>query len=164
MASNACLRKAAKAAHKTGMIAQTIQLALAPVFMLVAIGNIMNILSARLGRVVDRSRLLQDWYSSTSDAEHDAVVREIRLVAMRIRVISRAIMLLVGSGLTVGLVVALLFVEELAELNLQLAVAGAFMIAIGLLMIALLLFIKETRLATQALQIPETFLELERKL
>ncbi len=146
------------------MIAQTIQLALAPVFMLVAIGNIMNILSARLGRVVDRSRLLQDWYSSTSDAEHDAVVREIRLVAMRIRVISRAIMLLVGSGLTVGLVVALLFVEELAELDLQLAVAGAFMIAIGLLMIALLLFIKETRLATQALQIPETFLELERKL
>ena len=33
----------------SGMIAQTIQLALAPVFVLVAIGNIMNILSTRLG-------------------------------------------------------------------------------------------------------------------
>ena len=35
------------------MIAQTIQLALAPVFMLVAIGTVMNILSTRLGRVVE---------------------------------------------------------------------------------------------------------------
>ena len=33
----------------TGVIAQTIQLALAPVFVLVAIGNIMNILTTRLG-------------------------------------------------------------------------------------------------------------------
>ncbi len=41
------------------MIAQTIQLALAPVFVLVAIGNILNILAQRLSRVVDRSRLLQ---------------------------------------------------------------------------------------------------------
>ena len=41
------------------MIAHTIQLALAPVFVLVAIGNIMNILSTRLGRIVDRARKLQ---------------------------------------------------------------------------------------------------------
>jgi hypothetical protein len=41
------------------LIVQTIQLALTPVFMLVAIGNIMNILSTRLARIVDRSRVLQ---------------------------------------------------------------------------------------------------------
>ena len=41
------------------LIVQTIQLALTPVFMLVAIGNIMNILSTRLARIVDRSRILQ---------------------------------------------------------------------------------------------------------
>ena len=49
-----------------GMIAQTIQLALAPVFVLVAIGNIMNILSTRLGRVVDRSRHLQERHAETA--------------------------------------------------------------------------------------------------
>src|SRR5690606_27453678 len=62
----------------TAVIAQTIQLALAPVFVLVAIGNIMNILSTRLGRVVDRSRVLQTLHATTSGVEHDAVVREIR--------------------------------------------------------------------------------------
>ena len=85
-----------------GVIAQTIQLALAPVFVLVAIGNIMNILSQRLGRVVDRSRVLQQLHGTTSGDAHDAVVREIRTVDRRIAMISRAILLLVLSGLHVG--------------------------------------------------------------
>jgi hypothetical protein len=33
-----------------------------PGFVLVAIGNIMNILSTRLGRIVDRARALQKLY------------------------------------------------------------------------------------------------------
>ena len=94
---------------ETGMIAQTIQLALAPVFVLVAIGNIMNILATRLGRVVDRSRVLQQLHGTTSGSEHDRVVREIRTVDRRIAMISRAIFSLVLSGLTIGLCVALLF-------------------------------------------------------
>jgi hypothetical protein len=147
-----------------GLVAQTIQLALAPVFVLVAIGNIMNILSSRLGRVVDRSRHLQKLHAETSGAEHDSVVREIRLVDRRIDLIGRAILLLVSSGLTIGFCVALLFVEELFEVNLQLVAAAAFMVAIGLLMAALTLFMRETRQATAALRIPETYLEWERKI
>ena len=146
------------------MVAQTIQLALAPVFVLVAIGNIMNILSSRLARVVDRSRHLQKEHLATEGAEHDAVVREIRLIDRRIAMIGRAILLLVLSGLTIGVVVVLLFLEEVAAVHLQQVAAGAFIVAIGLLMSALLLFMKETREATAALRIPENYLELERKL
>ena len=148
----------------SGMIAQTIQLALAPVFVLVAIGNIMNILSTRLGRVVDRSRVLQDMHATTSGAEHDRVVREIRTVDRRIAMISRAILALVLSGLTIGLCVAMLFLEELLDVNLQQVAAAAFMVAIGLLMFALTLFMRETRHATAVLRIPETYLERDRKL
>ncbi len=148
----------------TAVIAQTIQLALAPVFVLVAIGNIMNILSTRLGRVVDRSRVLQTLHATTSGAEHDAVVREIRTVDRRIAMIGNAILLLVLSGLTIGFCVALLFLEEIAEVNLQHFAAGAFIVAIGLLMSALLLFMRETRHATAVLRIPQNYLELERKI
>jgi hypothetical protein len=148
----------------TGLIAQTIQLALAPVFVLVAIGNIMNTLSARLGRVVDRSRLLQQRHAETTGAEHDEIVREIRLVDRRIAMIGRAILLLVLSGLTIGLCVVLLFLEELFSVSLQQVAAAAFIVAIGLLMSALMLFMRETRAATAALRIPKTYLELERKL
>ena len=148
----------------TGFVAQTIQLALAPVFVLVAIGNIMNILSQRLGRVVDRSRVLQQLHGTTSGDAHDAVVREIRTVDRRIAMISRAILLLVLSGLKIGLCVALLFLEELFNVDLQQAAAAAFMLAIALLMAALTLFMRETRHATAVLRIPETYLERERKL
>ena len=148
----------------TGLIAQTIQLALAPVFVLVAIGNILNTLSARLGRVVDRSRLLQQRHAETTGAEHDEVVREIRLIDGRIAMIGRAILLLVLSGLAIGLCVVLLFLEELFGVLLQHAAAAAFILAVGLLMSALMLFMRETRAATAALRIPKTYLELERKL
>lgn len=150
--------------ESNGLIAQTIQLALAPVFVLVAIGNIMNILSTRLGRVVDRSRILQQLHAKTTGLEHDEVVREIRMVSHRITLISRAILVLVLSGLTIGLVVALLFIEEFAPINLRLVVASVFFLAIALLMVALFLFMLETRKATHALRIPISYLELDRNL
>jgi len=146
------------------MIAQTIQLALAPVFVLVAIGGIMNMLSHRLGRVVDRSRQLQGNHSATQGMEHDMIVREIRIADRRLALLNRAILLLVISGLTIGLTVVLLFLGEFAHVAMQLAAALAFMVAVLFMMAALLLILQETRLATAVLKIPETFLELERKL
>jgi len=147
-----------------GVIAQTIQLALTPVFVLVAIGNILNILSNRLARVVDRSRILQESHARTSGLEHDTVVREIRIVDRRIRLINSAMLLLVMSGLSIGITVAMLFVEEVFSASLQNAAAAFFFASIALLMAALLSFLRETRVATNALKIPETYLELERKL
>lgn len=148
----------------SGLIAQTIQLALAPVFVLVAIGNIINTLSSRLGRVVDRSRVLQRMHGETDGAEHDAVVREIRLTDKRIHLIGRALLLLVTAGLCIGFTVVLLFVEEFIGVNVQAVAAGSFILAIAFLMNALVLFLRETRHATEALRIPSELLELDRKL
>lgn len=146
------------------MIAQTIQLALAPVFVLVAIGNIMNILATRLSRIVDRSRYLQERHPLTTGLEHDIVVREIRGLDRRIHHVGKAIRALVISGLTIGLTCALLFLEELARIDLQRLAAGTFLVAIALLMWALLLFLRETQIAAAMLRIPRDLLELERKL
>ncbi|VWX46446.1 DUF2721 domain-containing protein [Novosphingobium sp. 9U] len=146
------------------MIAQTIQLALAPVFVLVAIGNMLNLISTRLGRVVDRARILQELHTNTTGAAHDMVVIEIRLVDRRVELSTRAIRLLVLSCLFIGTTVGLLFVEEVARTNLQQVAAGTFIIALSLLMWGLLLFLRETQVAAQALRIPGDYLELHRKL
>jgi len=142
------------------MIAQTIQLALAPVFVLVAMGNIMGILSNRLARIVDRSRVLQERHARTSGEEREVLVAEILSLDRRIAIVNHAIGLLVVSGLMIGLTVAVLFIEELVGVALQRIAAGMFLIAIGLLMWALLLFLHETRVATRSLRIPRDFLEL----
>jgi hypothetical protein len=147
-----------------GMIAQTIQLALAPVFVLVAMGNIMNILSLRLARAVDRSRHLQQRHVETQGADHDRVVLAMRTLDRRLRLITRSITLLVLSGLTIGTCVALLFVEELFDVNLQQVAGAAFFLAILLLMAALWLFLREIRVAASAIRISEMYLEPERTL
>jgi hypothetical protein len=146
------------------MIAQTIQLALAPVFVLVAMGNIMNILSLRLARAVDRSRHLQERHVETQGADHDRVVLAMRTLDRRLQLITRSITLLVLSGLTIGTCVALLFVEELFDVNLQQVAGAAFFLAILLLMAALWLFLREIRIAAGAIRISEMYLEPERKL
>jgi hypothetical protein len=142
------------------MIAQTIQLALAPVFVLVAIGNILNILTSRLARIVDRSRTLQDRHGMIDGQARDVVRREILSLDRRIALINRAITLLVISGLVIGTTVAILFVEEIAGFNLQLVAAATFLLALGLLMGALTLFLYETRVATESLRIPRDTLDL----
>lgn len=144
------------------MIAQTIQLALAPVFVLVAIGNIMNILTTRLGRIVDRSRHLQKLHGETTGDAHDVVVIEMRYVDRRIHLIGRALLLLVVSGLAIGVTVGALFIGELAGVELRIATGITFFIAIALLMAALVWLLLETRLAARSLRLPRELLELER--
>lgn len=147
-----------------GMIAQTIQLALAPVFVLVAIGNIIGTLTQRLGRVVDRSRQVQRLHGETEGMEHDVVVREIRSLDHRIALIGSALLRLVLAGISIGITVVLLFVAEFAHVGLNRVAAATFIVAIGLLMWALLTFLQETREAARALRIPEQFLEKDRQL
>ena len=146
------------------MIAHTIQLSVAPVFLLVAIGNLLNLLSTRLSRVVDRTRHLQSRYGETSGAEHDLVVAELRRIDQRFALISRALALLVMGGLAIGMTVATLFVEEMVSYPLERFAAGLFIIAVALLMGGLTCFLLETRAATAALRIPRDYLETHRKL
>ena len=135
--------------------------------MLVAIGNILNLLSTRLGRLVDRARHLQQRHRATFGAEHDMVVTKIRAIDERIALIAQAIRNLVVSGLSIGMTAAILFVEEMARYPLDGVAAGFFLISIGLLMwalvLVLVLVLRETRVAAANLRIPRDFLKLHRK-
>jgi hypothetical protein len=146
------------------MIAQTIQSSLTPVFVLVAIGNIMNILSSRLGRIVDRARTLQKLHGDTSGAVHDLVVLEMRQVDQRILLNTQAIRVLVMAGLAIGGTVAVLFLEDMFNVPLDRVAAGVFLVAVALLMWGLWLFLRETQVAALSLRIPENYLESHRDL
>jgi hypothetical protein len=144
-------------------IAQTIQLALTPIFILVAIGNFMNVLTGRLARIVDRSRLLQGQHVATEGPDRDRLVDELRQLDLRIKLINRAVLQLVLAAITIGVTVGLLFIARLTHAGLDLVIAGTFFGAVLLLMLALVTFLRETRIATALLRIPETYLDLDRK-
>ncbi len=62
-----------------------------------------------------------------------------------------------------GMTAEILFVEEMARSPLEGVAAAIFLISIGLLMWALVLVLRETRVAAANLRIPRDFLELHRK-
>lgn len=110
--------------------------------------------------MVDRSRQLQDRFTRTDGPDREELVAEIRMIDQRITLITRAIRLMVIGGLAIGVTVAVLFLEELVHLNLQRLAAATFLLAVGLLMWALVLFLREIQVSAQQLRIPRMYLEL----
>ncbi|PAX07057.1 DUF2721 domain-containing protein [Sphingomonas lenta] len=139
-------------------VAQTIQLSLSPIFMLTAIGALLNVLTGRLSRVVDRSRALEQLHPRSTGPEHDRHVWELRLLDRRITIINLALTLSVASAMLTCLVVALLFVGSLTDLQMGSAVAVSFILATLMLIVSLLSFMVEVRLSLRAIHVREDLL------
>ena len=138
-----------------------LQTALTPAFLLVALGSLLNILTGRLSRIVDRSRDLQERYAVTQGREHDRLVAELRVIEKRMRVVGSSILLSVLAALTVCLMIGLLFMMGLSTFSMAWLVVAFFILALGLMAGSLVQFVREVRLSTHAIYIPEEFLELD---
>lgn len=144
-------------------VSETIQAAIAPVFLLAGIGAILNVMVGRLARIVDRSRQVEALHPRSTGPEHDRHVAELRLIDRRVSVINTAIFLCVASALAICTVVALLFVSRLINLHLGGLIAGAFIVSMLLLMAGLVYFLFEVRLSLGSIHVREELLELDRK-
>lgn len=142
-------------------IAQTIQLSVAPVFLLVAMGSLLNVYSGRLARVVDRSRVLMEHHAETRGTEHQLLVGELRALDRRMRVINQSMLFAVGSGVVVCLLVALLFLQYVAGFELGIAASAAFVLSMFLILLSLGCFLVEVRLAIHDIRVPMELLERE---
>jgi len=131
-------------------ITHVIQLAVAPVFLLTAIGTLIAVLNIRLGRNIDRRRLMEEKLrGSTENKQTDeqrARQRELRLLARRVRLIYFA-MLSAGLGaLLVCLVVAGSFIGALVAVDISREVAVLFILAMFAVIGCLGLFLREVHL------------------
>ncbi|MDX3910262.1 MAG: DUF2721 domain-containing protein [Sphingobium sp.] len=138
---------------QVSQVAQTIQLALAPVFLLAGIGAFLNVCAGRLARVIDRARVVEPLVMRTRGAEHDRYVDEIRRLDRRISVVNAAILLTVASGAAVCLVVILLFASELVHARMGRPIAILFIMSMLLQAAAFITFIIEIRLASRTIHI-----------
>ena len=134
-------------------IANQIQLAIAPVFLLAGIGAILNVLAGRLARTVDRSRSLDAERPGYDDLERGRALIELRLLDRRIRAANRAITCCTLSALFVCLVVAVLFIAAPGEVGFARTIAALFIAAMALLTAGLGFFLHENHLATRALRL-----------
>jgi hypothetical protein len=146
-----------------GVVISVLQTALTPAFLLVAVGSLLNVLTGRLSRIVDRSRDLQRQHSETEGNAHDRVVSELRIIERRMRVVGSSILFAVLSAITVCIMIALLFLMGLSKFSAPWVAVAVFMLALALLAACLLQFVREIRLATYAIYVPEEYLELPPK-
>ena len=124
-------------------ITRVIQLAVAPVFLLTAIGTLIGALNIRLGRVVDRRRVLHERVRSLDEQTAKDAKAELGLLARRSRLIYHAIFAAVTAALLVCLVVASAFIGALLSVELARLVAVLFILSMCALIICLAIFLRE---------------------
>ncbi len=137
---------------KPGEIGHIIQLAIAPVFLLTGVGTNMLVLTNRLARIIDRTRLLEENLhdSDGTAAERDALFRaELNVLFQRARKINRAIFLSTSCALLICMVVAALFVTDALNLRLASLIAGMFVLAMVALTGSFIYLLREVLLATE---------------
>jgi len=128
-------------------VTRLVQLAIAPVFLLTAVGTIIGVLSNRLGRVVDRSRALEDRLRQLSPEGQKAVREELHVLARRVRLVYASIALSVICALFVGLLIAVAFVDAFVALDLSKFIGLLFIGAMLAFILSLMVFLREIFLA-----------------
>ncbi len=135
-------------------VAHTIQLSVAPVFLLAGIGALLNVVTSRLGRAVDRARTLEERLLAALDNDDAPRIRdELGVLDRRMKLAQRSIFLFSFSALLVCVLVAALFVTDLASLRLGAVVGLLFIGAMIALIGGLSLFMAEVTLATRMLRV-----------
>jgi Protein of unknown function (DUF2721) len=136
-----------------GAVAHVIQLAVAPVFLLTAIGTMLSVMTNRLGRVIDRARVLE---TKLETAPPEAVANLHAYLAMlsrRADLIGHAITLCTTAAVLVCTVIALLFLADYLRYDMSVPVAFLFIMAMLLLVLGLVNFLREIFIAKASLHI-----------
>jgi hypothetical protein len=133
-------------------ITHIIQLAVAPVFLLSALGTTMSVLVTRLSRVIDRARVLEGrWHDLQLEERKNAKV-ELDTLALRGKLIHRALTGGVFASLAVCLLIIAAFIGYLTGTNLGVLVIVLFIGAMTSFAVALVMFLREVFFSLDSLR------------
>ncbi|MBI4422346.1 MAG: DUF2721 domain-containing protein [Elusimicrobia bacterium] len=124
-------------------IAELIQLAVAPIFLLTAVATTLTLFAGRLARIVDRGRALEKGADPASPANR----AELAALVRRAHLIYRALQLGVCAAILVSLLMTLAFAGEVFRFDSARTVAVLFMAALFVYTGALLCLLREVFLA-----------------
>ena len=125
-------------------VQNAVELSLAPAFLLVGIGSLMNVMMARLIWLAGRIERLSDPADGACEVSHK---REVDWLTERRRFARVAIKFSTGAAVVISLVIAVLFVSAFVQASVGVFVAILWVLTIGLLITGLGYFLRETLLA-----------------
>jgi hypothetical protein len=134
-------------------ISRAIQLALGPVFLLTGIAGMLNVMSGRLSRIIDRGRSLTEKPEIIATYEPKEIRSELLMLERRRHITSRAINMFTIAALLVCLVIVTLFLEAMFVLSLKWLIGVLFIMATLGLVVGLGYFLKEVHMASNTVRI-----------
>lgn len=134
-------------------IAGAIQLALGPVFLLTGIAGMLNVMSGRLSRIIDRGRALTEKTGAIVSIDQENIDAELQLLEKRRYITSIAITMCTVSALLVCLVIVSLFLEVMFNIPLNWIIGGLFTTATLALVVGLAFFLREVHKSANSIRI-----------
>lgn len=134
-------------------LAHTIQLAVAPVFLLTALGTILSVLSGRLGRIVDRARWVCDRLPGLDHATARPLLDELELLRRRRKLVNYALTCATLAALLVCLLIGFAFLGFMLHGNFALLIAALFIAAMSAFILALIFFLREVLVAAASVSL-----------
>jgi len=127
-------------------IGHVIQLAIAPVFLLTGVATKLTVLTNRLARIIDRTRVLEDRLKVSANAEYSD---ELELLYRRSHLVNFAIASSTACGLLVCVVIAMLFAGDTTGIVLDQYIAACFVLAMLGLTSSFVYFLREIFLSAR---------------
>ena len=134
-------------------VAHVIQMSVAPVFLLTGVGAILNVLTNRLARIIDRARILEGRLPTVEQSDQHRMHGELAILERRSKLIHWAISLCTICALLVCIVIATLFAGAFLAMDISVFIGLLFIFAMLALIGGLVGFLWEISLATASIRI-----------
>ncbi len=139
-----------------GTLSDSIQLAIAPVFLLTAVAGMIGALTQRLARVIDRARVIHKEMSQASltDSAKQDYQEELKNIMKRGRFINISMIFLVLCAILIGLTILELFFAETSSGKLLISnfVLYTFVSGIASFIFALIALLFEVLIASYSIR------------
>lgn len=131
-----------------------IQLAITPVILISGMGGLMISLTNRMGRIVDRTRIMAGLVRTAASAEERGPLEnQLDILFRRAHLIRWAVTFNGLSMLVACLLIVAIFLGAITGHDLALLLVGLFAGSIGLLVAALVAFLKDINVSLVALEL-----------
>ena len=138
---------------KYAELISTLQIAIGPVVLISGVGLLILSLTNRLGRVIDRGRILAYEIRNTDEPGHPNIENQLAILSRRAQLLKRAIFLAVLSLLFSAALIILLFFTAALHVESAWLIIVLFVGALGSLIFALIDFLREVRQSLIAFEI-----------
>jgi len=130
-----------------------LQSCITPVALISGVGLLLLSITNRLGRTIDRVRVLVDTIEKNSTLHVDQRKKEIKILFKRCRLLRNSVALIVFSIISSSAMIPVLFLMSLFDLNLKIIGYGFFSLSICSIIISVIYLMLDVLASLEALKI-----------